>query len=48
MPAPAEAVAELGPRFESTLAAFERRGDGRVVSVTIGPFSLARFDPVDQ
>jgi hypothetical protein len=27
---------------------FHRRDDGRVTGVTIGPFSLSRFDPVDQ
>jgi CubicO group peptidase (beta-lactamase class C family) len=41
-------VVSAGWRESGEPAIFERRADGRVVSVTIGPFSLARFDPVDQ
>jgi CubicO group peptidase (beta-lactamase class C family) len=37
---------EAGVRESGEPVAFDRRADGRVVSVTIGPFSLARFDPV--
>ena len=39
---------EAGVRESGEPVWFERRADGRVVSVMIGPFSLARFDPVDQ
>src|ERR671931_686971 len=39
---------EAGVRESGEPVVFHRRGDGRVASVTIGPFSLARFDPVGQ
>jgi len=47
-PAPDRFVVSAGWRESGEETVFERRADGRVVSMTIGPFSLARFDPVDQ
>jgi CubicO group peptidase (beta-lactamase class C family) len=39
---------EPGVRESGETVAFHRRADGRVSSVSIGPFSLSRFDPVDE
>jgi len=39
---------DAGVRESGEPVVFHRRADGRIVSVTIGPFSLARFDAVDQ
>jgi CubicO group peptidase (beta-lactamase class C family) len=39
---------EPGVRESGEPVVFHRRADGRIVSVTIGPFSLSRFDPVDR
>jgi len=41
-------IVDAGVRESGEPVVFERRDDGRVVSVMIGPFSLARFDPVDR
>jgi CubicO group peptidase (beta-lactamase class C family) len=38
---------EPGVRESGEPVLFHRRGDGRVSGVTIGPFSLSRFDPVE-
>jgi CubicO group peptidase (beta-lactamase class C family) len=45
--APDRFIVEAGVRESGEPVVFRRRGDGRVASVTIGPFSLSRFDPVD-
>ncbi len=37
-----------GVRESGEPVVFHRRGDGRVSAVTIGPFSLSRFDPVER
>jgi CubicO group peptidase (beta-lactamase class C family) len=37
-----------GVRESGEPVVFHRRGDGRISAVTIGPFSLSRFDPVDR
>jgi len=39
-------VVEAGVRESGEPVTFRRRADGRVTGVTIGPFSLSRFDPV--
>lgn len=41
-------IVEPGVRESGEPVLFHRRGDGRVSWVSIGPFSLSRFDPVDQ
>jgi CubicO group peptidase (beta-lactamase class C family) len=38
---------EAGVRESGEPVVFHRRADGRIASVTIGPFSLSRFDPVE-
>ncbi len=38
---------EPGVRESGEQVVFHRRGDGRVAGVTIGPFSLSRFEPVE-
>ena len=45
--APDRFTVEAGVRESGEPVVFHRRADGRVSSVTIGPFSLSRFDPVD-
>jgi D-alanyl-D-alanine carboxypeptidase len=40
-------IVEAGVRESGEPVTFNRRADGRISSVTIGPFSLSRFDPVD-
>jgi CubicO group peptidase (beta-lactamase class C family) len=39
---------EAGVRESGEPVVFHRRADGRIASVTIGPFSLSRFDPVES
>jgi CubicO group peptidase (beta-lactamase class C family) len=46
--APDRFTVEAGVRESGEPVVFHRRGDGRVSAVTIGPFSLSRFDPVDR
>ncbi len=46
--APDSFTVEAGVRESGEPVVFHRRGDGRVSAVTIGPFSLSRFDPVDR
>jgi hypothetical protein len=46
--APDRFIVEAGVRESGEPVVFHRRGDGRVSAVTIGPFSLSRFDPVDR
>jgi CubicO group peptidase (beta-lactamase class C family) len=45
--APDRFTVEAGVRESGEPVLFHRRADGRVSSVTIGPFSLSRFDPVE-
>jgi CubicO group peptidase (beta-lactamase class C family) len=41
-------IVDPGVRESGESVVFHRRGDGRVSWVSIGPFSLSRFDPVDR
>jgi CubicO group peptidase (beta-lactamase class C family) len=41
-------MVQPGVRESGEPVVFHRRGDDRVTGVTIGPFSLSRFDPVGQ
>jgi CubicO group peptidase (beta-lactamase class C family) len=45
--APDRFTVEAGVRESGEPVVFDRRADGRIVGVTIGPFSLSRFDPVE-
>ncbi len=52
MAEPASAVADLARRFDQTVASFVKEhrlpGAAAVIGVTVGPFSLSRFDPMER